>query len=103
MLETLFSFFFKKKPHNPILPPCRLRVMNVWCHGSFFSVGLLPFLLRKLGWTLSLKSYLYGALGCEAGKVFYRVYCILLLYSKLPKAMELYNPLSNKAMNNGQA
>jgi len=82
---------------------CRPRITYGWCHGSFFSLGLLRFLLIKPGWALSLKSYLYSALGCETGKVLYRVYCIVLLYCKLPKARELYNPLSNKAMNNRQA
>lgn len=89
--------------HNPILAPYRCRLMYGWCHDSYFSLRLLHFLLIKLGWTLSLKSYLYSALGCETGKVLYQVYRILLLCCKLPKATELYKPVSNKAMNNREA
>lgn len=90
---------FKTRPHS-----CSTQMQaNVWCHGSHFSLGLLHLLLLKPGWALSLKSYFCGALGCETGKLLFRVYCILLLHCQRPKAMELTNPLSSEAMSNRQA
>lgn len=67
------------------------------CQGAWFSPGLLHHLLIKLRRALSLKFYLYSALGCKAEKALDRVYCVLLQYGKPREAVELHNPLSHKA------
>lgn len=66
----------KVSGRDATLALCRLWVMYDPCQGAWFSPGLLQHLLIKLRWALSLKFYLYSALGCKAEKALNRVYCV---------------------------
>lgn len=47
------------------------------------------------GTVIALKSCFCSAFGGLIEKVLYRLHCILLLYCKLPQAIELYNLTSS--------